>query len=128
MKTSQLRAFIVIILSIAYLAACNAPTDSGGDSGSQNNVNTMGQLDIPADFDWKTHKDISFKLRGYQSSSVRFLSEDGTVYHHANLIDDNEYSFKLTVPAYMEKITVVYMGHEKKFDLNRPEIAHTFES
>lgn len=110
-----------------YMSACNAPTDSG-DTGSQNSVSNMGEMDIPANFDWKTHKDVDVKLRGYQSSSVRFLSEDGTVYHQARLIDNNEYSFKLTVPAYMEKIKVVYLGHEKNFDLNRQVIDHTFGS
>jgi hypothetical protein len=110
-----------------YLSACNAPTDSG-ETGSQNNVSNMGEMDIPANFDWKTHKDVHVKLRGYQSSAVRFLSKDGTVYHQARLIDNNEYSFKLTIPAYMEKITVVYLEHEKNFDLNRQEINHTFGS
>lgn len=128
MTTSRLKSTCFLILSLMYLAACNAPTDSGVDTGSQNNVSNMNEMDIPANFDWKTHKDINVNLRGYQSSLVRFLSEDGTVYHQARLIDNNEYSFKLSVPAYMEKITVVYLEHEKNFDLNRQEINHTFGS
>ncbi len=126
MKTSYLKAFTVILLSFVYLTACDAPSKSGGES--QNTINSMEDLNIPANFDWKTQKDITFKLRGYQTGSVRFISQNGTEYHRANLIENGEYSFKLTVPAYMDHITVVYRGQQKDFNLNRSVIAHTFES
>lgn len=126
MKISQLKISVILCLILIYLTACNAPTDPGMDSGSRNNVTSIEDIDIPADFNWKTQKDIVVKLRGYQTSLVRLLSEDGTIYHQANLINNSEYSFVLTVPSYMEKITIVYNGDEKEFDLNRTEIDHTF--
>lgn len=127
MKTSYLKAFTLTVLSFAYITACNAPTDSGSASDSLNDVASIEDLNIPANFDWKTQKDITFELRGYQTSSVRLVSEDGTVYHHANLIDNDVYSFELSVPAYMDKIRVMYRGQQEEFDLSRSEISHSFE-
>jgi hypothetical protein len=126
MKSSKLISIAIIIVSFAYLTACDAPTNSGAED-TQDVINSIEDLSIPADFDWKTEKNISFTLSGYQTSSVRIVSESGEQYHRANLFADSEYSFELTVPAYMETIRVLYRGQEKEFELNRPEIVHNFE-
>ena len=125
MKTLYVKALTILLISLAMLTACNAPTDSGENNPESSR--SMGDLNIPANFDWKTQKDITFSLVGYQTGAVRLIAEDGTVYHHANLVANNEYAFKLTVPAYMNEITAVYRGQQVEFNLNRSEIEHTFE-
>lgn len=126
MKSSKLISISIIILSFAYLTACDAPTNSDAED-TQDSINSIEDLNIPDDFDWKTQKNISFTLSGYQTGSVRIVSESGEQYHRANLFSDNAYSFELTVPAYMETIRVLYRGQEKSFELNRSEIVHNFE-
>lgn len=126
MKSPFLRALSLFILSFLYLTACDAPTKSGADE-TQDAINSIEDLDIPSDFDWKTQKNIRFSLNGYQTSSVRIVSESGALYHRGNLFADTEYSFELTIPDYVERISVLYRGQEKEFELNGSEIIHNFE-
>lgn len=123
---NNLRLSIFALLSFAFtgLMACSSPTNSAG--GEQDSAVVMEDLNIPDNFDWKTQRNITFRLQGYETGMVRLLAEDGTEYHRANLIENNEYSFELTVPAYMEHITVIYRGQQKQVELNGREISHTF--
>ena len=124
MNTSRLSTFALLSFVFMGLMACSSPTNSGG--GEQDSAVLMEDLNIPDNFDWKTQREITFQLQGYETGMVRLLAEDGTEYHRANLIENSEYSFDLTVPAYMERITMVYRGQQQQVELNRPDIAHTF--
>lgn len=119
-----MKSLFIFFVAIFYLAACNGPTGSG--TSEQNADTPLSDLRVPSGFDWKTQTDVTFRLSGYETSAVRFVSKDGTVYHRANLIEDNEYVFKLTVPAYMQEIKVIYRGQEKTFELDRSEVVHSF--
>ncbi|MCH8487259.1 MAG: hypothetical protein LAT75_10350 [Candidatus Cyclonatronum sp.] len=123
MRPTPLLFLIGFLFSTWFILGCNAPS-SGPDTTLP--VERTQDLRVPDSFDWRTQRDISFTLTGYETGLMRFIAEDGTVYHQANLIDTQPYTFRLTVPAYMTEITVFYNGHEQKMRLDRPEITHTF--
>ncbi|AXJ02352.1 hypothetical protein CYPRO_3117 [Cyclonatronum proteinivorum] len=113
-----------LLISLGSLSACDSY--SPGPDTSQP-VESSEDLRVPDSFDWRTQRDITFNLTGYETGLVQLVDEEGTTYHRANLIDTQEYSFRLTIPAYMKEITVRYKGHEKKLRLDQPEISHTFQ-
>lgn len=124
MKSVPLPFIAALLVSFIALSACNAPA-AGPDPNLP--VERTQDLRVPDSFDWRTQRDISITLTGYQTGLVSLVAEDGTVYHRANLIDTQAYTFTLTVPAYMKEIKVLYNGHEQKLRLDRPSIAHTFQ-
>ncbi|MCH8569104.1 MAG: hypothetical protein LAT67_12595 [Balneolales bacterium] len=119
-----LKVFLVLLLSFFWLAACGGPTQSGSDAP----VTSMDDLRVPDSFDWKTQRDITLVLNGYKTSLVRLVDDKGIEYHRANLFDNQPYTFKLTVPAYMNEITVLYRGQQKKITLDRSQISLSFQS
>lgn len=125
MLTSYIKVCTFFILSGLFFAGCNSPTDSGGDVPDSSTA--IEDLSVPDTFDWKTHKNIRVELQGYEAGMLRFLAEDGTEYHRGRLTERGSYQFTLTVPSYMNEITVLYRGQEKSFDLNRSAIDYSFE-
>ena len=123
MKTSYFKLITVVLVSFMYMTACDSPTKSG----DQDEIRSIEDLVIPSSFDWKTQKEVEFNITGYQTSSVRVYSEDGTQLMRVNAFQGNEASFKVTVPAYMQTVTVVYRGQEKEFNLGSSAINHVFE-
>jgi len=126
MKTSYitLKTLAVILITALVFTACDAPNSSADRDDSS--VNSMGDLRVPANFDWKTHKDFTINITGYENGRVRIISEDGAVYHQANVAANNQYSAKITVPAYRDHVIVVYRGQQKELNLNRSVISHSF--
>ncbi len=116
---------IILAVSVSFLLfGCDAPSNSS--SSSQNNIEGMEDLNIPAGFDWKTTRDINFRLTGYSTARVQIMSDDGSLLHQANLIEDQEYSFKLTIPAYKNDLKVVYKGKEVRVNATRSNFVHSF--
>lgn len=123
MKPRIITLLTLLLFSIGIFAAC------GPTTGPVNTdpVETITDLKVPDNFNWKTHRDHTFRLTGYQTGLVRFVDENGIEYHRANLIQGQEYSFNLAVPAYMNRISVAFSNQEKKVNLDRQVISLSFQ-
>jgi hypothetical protein len=87
---------------------------------------TMEDLKIPADFDWKTIKDIQLTLTGYANSIVEVTSPEGVVYQKSFLTRNEPYIMKLTVPTYERSLRLKYMGQNIELELSSGTIEYIF--
>jgi len=123
MKKSIFNTFALLIVFGLIFTACDAPSNS---KDSTNSAKGMENINVPSDFDWKTTSDIQFSLTAYQKGRVQILSENGSVFHQANLGEDNSYEVKLTIPAYVDELKVMYRGQEVSVNTSRSTFAHNF--
>lgn len=87
---------------------------------------TMDDLNIDDSFEWKTTKDVSITLNGATRSAVFINSTQGDNYHKGILFSDAEYTTKITVPAYVDKVKLVYDGGQYEVPIVNNKIEFNF--
>lgn len=88
---------------------------------------TMDDLSVGDNFDWKTTKDVSVLLNGSTRSAVFVNSIQGFTYHKGILFSGKEYSTKITVPAYVKKVELVYDGEKYEVLIENNKVEYTFQ-
>jgi hypothetical protein len=83
----------------------------------ENLPQSMENLQVPADFDWKTTADYQFEVSSDLDGILSFSDDQGTTYHTAVLAAGSSYQVKLTLPTYLNKIRVKQMGRIIEADL-----------
>lgn len=92
----------------------------------ENTPETMEDLKVPANFDWKTTTDITVSMKSGSNGLAEVAASNGIVYHRAFLNENETYEVKLTVPAYEKRLLLRHKGMEKAFELDGSRISHTF--
>lgn len=119
----------LIIVSAMFItfSACNKPSII--DEGSQEQIEetrTMDDLEVSADFDWKTTKDIQLKLSGEGSGVVYVNTVDGNNYHKALLNSQSDYVTKITVPSYVKELALSYNGQSNTVLIDNGLVEYNF--
>ena len=78
---------------------------------------SMENMEVPADFNWKTTTDYQFEVRSALDGLLIFTNGNGTTYHTANLNAGETYEVKLTLPAYLQSIQLKQIGRIKEVSL-----------
>ncbi len=115
----------IILLSVLGLAVLFSSCRKDMDN-KPTTPPTMEELEIPADFDWKTIKDFQLTLTGYANSIVEVSSPEGVVYQKVFLTRNEPYTMKLTVPTYEQSVRLKYMGQNIELQLSTTNIEYTF--
>jgi len=87
----------------------------------------MNELNIPADFDWKTTKDYILTLKTDTEGIVEINNNSGITYQRVYLKWNEVYVMKLTVPSYEKNIVVKFYEYEKSIDLVNKSIPIFFQ-
>ena len=130
MKTFALKTVVVLLAFSLSITACKSPGTSSDDPGNDpvNGQKTIEDVKVPADFKWNTFNNIEFRVTGSETSAIRVVSKSGTVYHHSNLIEGNEYVFRAAIPAYERSVFLQYMGQKVEVDVIGSKIHHVFDN
>lgn len=100
------------------VASCSSPSSSkNDDQDNPAQVKTMEDIRVSPNFDWKTFRDVRLTLDGGEGL-FEVVSPRGVVYHKANLLPNQEYSFNLTVPTYERNVMVKHAGQSVPLDLS----------
>ena len=123
---SLIRLSIAMIIFTASCAKAISDNTQDIDDPTTPKVKGMEEMNVSANFNWKTYKDVNLNLTGTDNSIVKVSSKDGVVYQKAYLGNES-YQMKLTVPAYETDVKVSYMGKEVSLDISSGNITHVFE-
>ncbi|HMM12056.1 MAG TPA: hypothetical protein PKE03_08185 [Bacteroidales bacterium] len=103
-------AFYLIIASLA-MTACRK------DRFEPNAPKSMEDLQVPANFDWKTTKDYQMTFNATQGGLVQVTDGKNAVYQRAFLTAQESYVMKLTLPAFEKSVKVNFAGKETVVNL-----------
>ncbi len=115
-----LRFFSYLLLVSLIIAACNRREDVDPPDGPINSVN---DLRVPPDFDWKTTQTIQVQVSLPASGDLEPLiitSRDGSKRYFRGYPEDGSRTLKtrITIPSYVYELKLTYSG------VNGPNIAY----
>lgn len=104
-------AFLLIIVAMVATACRKDPVEP-------KTPETMEQLKVPANFDWKTTRDYQFSFNASQNGLVQVMNSQNVVYQRAFLTAQQTYVMKLTLPTYEKSVKVSFAGKETTVNLS----------
>jgi len=117
-KLAILSAFAVMVAFSSCKKDINEPTDQIPDS--------MENMVVPADFNWKTTKDYQLTLEATAMGIVEVNSLQNINFQKAYLQPNQAYTMKLTIPSYEKSIKLRFSGQEVTLELNSGNLNHKF--
>lgn len=87
---------------------------------------TMEDLKVPSEFNWKTTKDISLTLTTPVRGIVEVTNEKGIAYQKAYLQPATPYTMKLTVPVYEQTVLLKFSNEVIPLQLTSHTLTYQF--
>jgi hypothetical protein len=116
----------ITFLLIAAIALIFTSCKKDRIDNPDNKPQTMEELQVPADFSWKTTKDFSLTLSASASGIVEVNNASGISYQKAYLSPGLAYTMKLTVPSYEKTIKLKFLGQEATLELTAAALNYQF--
>lgn len=119
MKT--IKTVLIALVTFVAMSSCQKEILPNPDP------KTMDELVIQSTFDWKTTSDYDFTLNGTSSHLVQIMSTDGAIiYKKGFLIANAPFVVHLTLPSYVNAVTLRYFGQSVEVPLTSKSISYTF--
>ncbi|KAF0129832.1 MAG: hypothetical protein FD155_2076 [Bacteroidetes bacterium] len=115
-------AFLLTIGMAILFTSCKKDRIENPDT----TPDTMEELQVPADFSWKTTKDYSLTLSANANGIAEVNNTSGISYQKAYLSTGQAYTMKLTVPAYEKNVIIKFNGEQKTIELTSLTITVQF--
>ena len=112
------------LITIVALSSCHKDLEM---VQPEKPAQTMSQLKVAGDFDWKTTNDIQLTLKGFVKGLVEVTSSNGVVYQRTFLQQNQPLTIKLTVPAYESSLILNYLGQKTEIKLSSDKLSHEFK-
>lgn len=93
----------------------------------ENKPQTTDEIKVPANFQWKTTKDIQLSITGKSNGLLEVLSSKGLPYLKIFLSSSQTSSFKITVPTYEKSVQLKYLGQTVDLELSSDQLSYQFE-
>lgn len=114
----KLKTLILLLLAGTLAYSCRKEFREETSSSSDN----MSELRVADSFNWKTTADYHFSITANTNGIVRIQSEEGVVFHRANLSSHKEYNTKVAIPTYVKSILVRQGNATVMVELNSESI------
>lgn len=113
MKT--LKFFTILLIAGLLTTACNRNSDDIINPDEDPIIESVNDLVVPADFDWKTHQTIDVIVTLPQSGELKPLlitNRDGSKRYFRGFPEDGSRTLKtkITLPAYEYELRLIYSG------------------
>ena len=119
------RIFLLAIIIASFVTSCYKDDDEVNPS-DDTIPQSMEELDVSQNFDWKTTKDIEIQLKGSVNDVVKVKSSKGEYYLKAFLQSGDTYKSTITIPTYENEVTLVYGGTNYQVPIVDNEITYRF--
>jgi hypothetical protein len=114
----------ITLISIVALSSCKKDLEM---VQPEKPAQSMSQLKVADDFDWKTTNEIQLTLKGFVKGIVEVTSSKGVVYQRTFLQQDQPLTIKLTIPAYESSLFLNYLGQKTELKLSSDKLSHEFK-
>lgn len=115
----------IILLLLAAFTSCRKSLDDV--QPEQPAVNSMTDLKVVPDFDWKTTRDVTIVVKGFVNGLVEVTSTGKVVYQRAFLHQGQPLTMKVSLPASQDVIILQYMGQQVEMKLTGDQLTHEFK-
>jgi len=88
---------------------------------------TMENIQVPANFEWRTTADYMLNLTGPVNSLVELVSDKGVVFQRAYILKDQTLKMKLTLPSYEKVVYLQYLGQKVEMKLTSGTLSYQFK-
>lgn len=110
------RAAFILLLATLAMTSCRK------DRFEPKTPDKMEQLQVPANFDWKTTKDYQITFNPMQSGLVQVVNSNNVAYQRAYLTTQQSYVMKLTLPSFEKAVVVRFGGKDIALNLNNTNL------
>lgn len=93
---------------------------------NENRPETIEDLKVASDFDWKTTKDLRVAFTAGSSGIVELVSGHGIIYQQAYLQAEDTYIMMLAIPAYEDKLIARFNDQLQAIDSGKEMISIRF--
>lgn len=111
-RKTMKRILLIMIVATMAMTACRK------DRFEPKTPESMEQLQVPANFDWKTTKDYQITFNPSQSGLVQVTNSQNVSYQRAFLTAQQSYVMKLTLPTFEKSVKVSFAGKETVLNLS----------
>lgn len=116
----------IILLTVLGLAVLFSSCRKDFNEPEPKKPQTMEELTVPADFDWKTMTDFQMTVKGPANGIISVASPTGSIYQKAYLTSNQVYTMKITVPTYEKSVRLLYLGQDISLELTGNSMEYTF--
>lgn len=117
----------IILLSLAVMfvfASCKKDVNNEVDPQVNDG---MENLNVNPDFDWKTTKVYTVDFTTYANSLVKITDQSGKLVKVAMLNKENPTTVRFSVPAYLDKVKLSFLGSEAELALTGTSMVYNFK-
>lgn len=115
-----------ILISIFVLVAGLSSCKKDFREKDETTTETMEDINVPTDFDWKTTKSLTLHFTASSDGLVELVSNTGVIYQKAFLRKGITYSMMLEIPAYEENLIARFGSQIKPIALGNEIISLRF--
>jgi hypothetical protein len=87
----------------------------------------MEELTVPANFDWKTTKDVQITLSANANGIVEVMNSQQIAYQKAFLTPAQPYVMKLTIPSFEKSVKLRFQGKEASLEIGSGNLSYNFQ-
>lgn len=102
--------FFILVLAGLIIGLSSCQKDETTEPTLPQQPKTMKELQVPADFNWKTTRNIQASLTAKSNGLVEFLDAKGNAYQKAFLTANKPFVLKFTVPSAEKVLKVKFNG------------------
>lgn len=120
-----MKKIILLIFSLSILfSSCRKEIIDNPESPSPQSID---ELVIESNFNWKTTKEIQLNLTAKQFSIVEVTNLNGIPFQKAFLKENEVYNMKLIVPSYEKSVRLKYQEQNIVLELTASTINYNFQ-
>ncbi len=86
---------------------------------------TMKEMQVPADFNWKTTRNLQLSLKAKSNGLVEVLDAKGNAYQKAFLMANKPFVLKFTVPTFEKNLKIKFNGKETGIEITSDNLTVT---
>ncbi len=118
---------LVLIFLVAGLinTSCRKDDDNP-DPDPQQTVESMEELQIDDDFDWKTTELVFIEVKGLRNGTVLVKDQNGKVHHKLFHNMFTHISKMISIPDKLDNVIVEYQGESVTVPIIDGKITHSF--
>jgi LruC domain-containing protein len=110
-----IKLFSVLFIFAILVSACNRDKDDNIDPNADQIIESVNDLQVPPDFNWKTHQTIEVIVNLPQTGALKPLiitNRDGSKRYFRGFPEDGSRNVrtKITLPAYENELRLIYSG------------------
>jgi hypothetical protein len=119
---------VLIFISLIFvMVSCNKTSLKPVSTSGSKTANSMSNLQVPANFNWKTTQSINLTITANKNNLVNVTSKDGISYQKAFLSANNPYTMKLVIPAYAKVLNLNFMGQKVALNITSENMNYQFK-